>query len=257
MQKKKWNPIFIFIYLFIFFSSLVAECLPITRYWANWEWNGYLCQACFPSRLRSWQNTSHSPDAILGDYLKQTSYIYIFFIIFVTFFSLILNFWKSNLYSRFLIFAFWYLLSILYLWEPNLQYPILLGCEITGLTTLTRFGLSFFSTRSPLAPPSPFSSLPNYVNLFVSSVWWRTLRELITGWICLSPFDSPLYPPGQLCLLPPSSLLCITPWTSLSGPDWGAHIRKWLLASLLSPLLIPPHLILVTSISLLPLLFSM
>ena len=48
----------------------------------------------------------------------------------------------------------------------------------------------------------------------------------------------PFYPPGHLCLLPPSSLLCITLWTSLVGPDCGAHIRKWLLASLLSPLLI-------------------
>ena len=45
---------------------------------------------------------------------KQTSCIY--FIILVTlFFSLILYFWESNLYSRFFIFAFWYLLSILYL----------------------------------------------------------------------------------------------------------------------------------------------
>ena len=70
-------------------------------------------------------------------------------------------------------------------------------------------------------------------------------------------FISPLYPPGQLCLLPPSPLLCITPWTPLSSPDCGAHIRKWLLASLLPPLLIPPHLIRVTSNSLLPLLFSM
>jgi len=34
---------------------------------------------------------------------------------------------------------------------------------------------------------------------------WRTLRGLITGWICLYPFDSPLYPLGHLCLLPPSS----------------------------------------------------
>ena len=67
----------------------------------------------------------------------------------------------------------------------------------------------------------------------------------------------PFYPPGHLCLLPPSSLLCITPWISLSGPDCGTQIRKWLLASLLSPLLIPPHLIRVTSNSLLPLLFSM
>ena len=106
----------------------------------------------------------------------------------------------------------------------------------------------FFSTRSPLSPPSPFSSLPNSEKLFVCSRWWRTLRELITGCICLSPFDSSLYPPGHLCLLPSSSLLCITLWTSLSSPDCGAHIRKWLLASLLSPLLIPPHLIRVTSI---------
>ena len=68
----------------------------------------------------------------------------------------------------------------------------------------------------------PFSSLPNSVNLFVCSGLWRTLRELITGWICLSPFDSLLYPPGHLCLLPSSSLLCITPWTSLSSPDCGA-----------------------------------
>jgi len=70
-------------------------------------------------------------------------------------------------------------------------------------------------------------------------------------------FIPPFYPPGHLCLLPPSSLHCITPWTSLSGPDCGEHIRKWLLASLLSPILIPPHLIQVIYNSLLPLLFSM
>ena len=169
----------------------------------------------------------------------------------------ILYFWESNLYSRFLSFAFCYLLSILYNWESNLQYPFLLGSVITGLIALSPFWLSFFSTGSPLSPHSPFSSLPNSMNLFVCSGQWRTLRELITGWICLSPFDSPLYPPGHLCLPPPSSLLSVTPWTSLSGADCEAHIRKWLLASLLSPLLIPPHLIQVTSISLLSLLFSL
>lgn len=46
--------------------SVVAECLPITSYWASGEWNGYLCQACFPSHLRSWKNICYSPDAILG-----------------------------------------------------------------------------------------------------------------------------------------------------------------------------------------------
>ena len=70
------------------------------------------------------------------------------------------------------------------------------------------------------------------------------------------PFISLFYPPGHLCLLPPSPLPCITPWTPLSGPDCGAYIRTWLLASLLSPLLIPPHLIPVTSFYPLPLLFS-
>ena len=110
---------------------------------------------------------------------------------------------------------------------------------------------------SPLSPPSSFSSTPNSMNLFVCSGLWRTLRELITGWIFPSSFDSPFSPPGHLCLLPPSSLLCVTPWTSLRDPDCGEHIRKWLLASLLSPLLILPLLLLFTSISLLPLLFSM
>ena len=89
------------------------------------------------------------------------------FLFFLFFFSLILYFWKSNLYSRFLIFAFWYLLSILYLQKPKLQYPVLPESEITGLTTLFSFGLSSFSTRWPLSLPSPFSSLPNSVNLCV------------------------------------------------------------------------------------------
>ena len=129
---------------------------------------------------------------------------------------------------------------------------------MTGLIALSPFGLSFFSTRSPLSPPSPppFSSLPKSVNLFVCSGLQRTLRELITDWICLSPFDSPFSPPGHLYFFPPSSLLYVTLWTSLRVPDCGEHIGDWLLARLLSPLLIPSLLLLVTSISLLPLLFS-
>ena len=116
------------------------------------------------------------------DPIFKANFVYIFLILFfITFFNnscdfvffsflfffyfLILYFWKSNLYSRFLIFAFWYLLAILYLQKPNLQYPFILESEITGLTALSSFGLSFFSTRSPLSPPSPFSSLPNSVNL--------------------------------------------------------------------------------------------
>ena len=111
---------------------------------------------------------------------------------------LILYFWESELYSRFLVFAFWYLLSILYLWESNLQYPI-------------------------------------------------SLRGVITGLIALSPFDSPFSPPGHLCLLHPLSLLYLTLWTSLDVLGCGEPLGNWLLARLVSHLLMPP-LLLVTSI---------
>ena len=140
--------------------------------------------------------------------LKQTFYVYIYsnFCDFI-FFSLMLYFLKSNLYSRFSIFAFWYLLSIWYLYEPNLQYPFLSGSEITGLTALSLFGLSFFSTRSPLSPPSP-------------------------------------------------SLLYPTLWISLCVPNGGEHLGNWLLAGSVSLLLTPPFILLATSVSFLPLLFS-
>ena len=133
----------------------------------------------------------------------------------------------------------------IFTWEWNHWHD----CSLPFLTIL-----SLHQVTSYL--PSPFSSLPNSVNLSVCSRLWRTLWEQITGWICLSPFDSPFYPAGHLCLLPPSSLLCVTPWTSLRDPDCGKHKGKWLMASLLSPLLIPP-LLLITSISLLPLHFFM
>ena len=116
---------------------------------------------------------------------------------------------------------------------------------------------------SPFSPPGHHCLLPTpsllYTSLWISvcSRWWRTLRELITGWIFLSPFDSPLLSSWQP--LSPSSLFSSL-YNSVNISEWsscGAHIRKWLLASWLSSLLIPPHLIRVTSNTLLPLLFSM
>ena len=115
--------------------------------------------------------------------------------------------------------------------------------------------LGDLSTRSPLSPPSSFSYLHTSVNLLCV----LDCGEQLGNWLLagtISPFDSHFYPPGHLCLLPPSSLLCIILWISLRDPDCGEHIGKWLLTSLLSPLLIPPLLFLVTSISILPLLFS-
>ena len=175
---------------------------------------------------------------------------------FFFFLFLILYFWKSNLYSRFLIFPF------------GICYQF---CTFKNQIFSTHFYLGVRLLAWLLSPPldSPFSPpghlylllppSPLYPTLwiFMCSRRWRTFRELITGWICLSPFDSPLYPPGHFCLLPPSSLLCVTLWTSLRVPDCGEHIGNCLLASLLSPLLIPPVLLLVTSTSLLPLLFPM
>ena len=116
---------------------------------------------------------------------------------------------------------------------------------------------------SPFSPPGRLCCLPNpsllYPTLWISvcSRLWRTLRELITGWICLPPFHSPLlssWPP-----LSPSSFFSSL-YNSVNNSErssCGVHIRKRLLASLLSSLLIPLHLIWVTSNSLLPLLFSM
>ena len=116
---------------------------------------------------------------------------------------------------------------------------------------------------SPFSPPGHLYLLPNpsllYPTLWISvcSRRWRTLKELITGWICLPPFHFPLlsfWPP----LSPASFFSSLYNSMNISErSSCGVHIRKWLLASPLSPLLIPPDLIWVTSNSLLPLLFSM
>ena len=186
----------------------------------------------------------------------KSNFIYIYIKIFVTlFFSLILYFWESNLYSRFLIFAFWYLYQFCTFKNPIFSTHFYLGARLLA-------GLLSPTLDSPFSPPGRLYLLPPppllypTLNLFACSGLWRTPRELITGWICLSPFDSPFYPPGHLCLLPPSSLLCVTLWRSLRDPYCGEHIGKGLLAGSVSLLLIPPFILLDTSVSFLPLLFS-
>ena len=168
---------------------------------------------------------------------------------------LILHFWESHLYSRFLIFLF----GICY------QY-----CTFKNLIFSTHFYLGVRLLAGLFSPPldSPFfpqghlyllpppSFLYLTLNLSGCSGLWRTVKELIIGWITLSPFDSSLFSSCHLYLPPPYSLLYVTLWTRLSVPDCGEHIGNWLLARLLTPLLFPP-LLLVTSISLLSLLFSM
>ena len=68
-------------------------------------------------------------------------------------------------------------------------------------------------------------NLPNSVNFCVFQMG-RTLREQITGWICLPPFHSPLlssWPP-----LSPSSFFSPL-YNSVNISEWsscGVHIRK-------------------------------
>ena len=161
---------------------------------------------------------------------------------FFFFFNLILYFWKSNLYSRILTFAFCICYQFCTFKNPIFSTYFYLGARLLAWL---------------LSPPldSPFSPL-GHLCLLSPLLFCTQLSEslcipdggghlgnwLLAGSVSLL-FITPFYPPGHPCLLPPSSLLCITVWTSLSCPDCGAHIKKWLLASLLSPLLIPTHLI--------------
>ena len=173
---------------------------------------------------------------------------YIFFIIFVTlfclfyffsffsfFFSLTLYFWNSKLYSRFLIFAFRYLLPILYLQEPNFQYPFFtwewdywLDCSLPLWTLLFLQQVACVSSLTPLY----FIQLCEF--LCVPDGGEHLGNWLLAGSVSLL-FIPPFYPPGHLCLLPPSSLLCITPWTSLSSPvvECTQGSDYWLARSLL------------------------
>ena len=90
---------------------------------------------------------------------------------------------------------------------------------------------------------------PIFSTYFYLGVW-------LLAWLPSPPFDSPFSSPGHIYILPPPSLLRPTLWTSLGIPGCGENLGNWILARSVSTLLIPP-LLLVTSISLLPLLFFM
>ena len=121
-------------------------------------------------------------------------------------FFYILYFWESNLYSRFLIFAFWYLLSILYLYESNLQYPFLLRSVITGLIAL-------FPFDSPFSPPGHLYLLPPSSLLYPTL--WISLGSLGCGEHLGNWSQARLV---SLLLTPPPLLLAtsISFWSPLS-----------------------------------------
>ena len=107
--------------------------------------------------------------------------------------------------------------------KPSLQYPILPESEITGLTTLSSFGLSFFSTRCLCLLPPP-SLLYSTLWISVCSRRWRTHKELVTGWICPSPVHFPLlssWPPLSTSSLSSSQHNSVN--TSEQSRLWSTH----------------------------------
>ena len=107
------------------------------------------------------------------DPIFKANFIYIFLIIFVTlfffFFSLILYFWKSNLYSRFLIFAFWYFYQFCTFKNPIFSTHFYLGVRLLAWLLSPPLDSPFSPPGRLYLLPPPFSSLPNSVNLFVCS----------------------------------------------------------------------------------------
>ena len=67
------------------------------------------------------------------------------------------------------------------------------------------FWFPLLSSWPPLSPSSLFSSLCNSMNISEASRLWGAHREVITGYLALSSFDSPYSPPGHLYFPPPSS----------------------------------------------------
>ena len=166
---------------------------------------------------------------------------------------LILYFWKSNLYSGFLIFAFWYLLLILYFKNPVFSTHFYLGMWLLAWLLSPPFD-------SPFSPPSllyfllpPSLLYPTlWISLCVPGFGEHLGNWLLAGSVSLlkrkeerggkrKEEDKGFPPLSSWPSLSPcsSSLLCVTLWTSLRDPDCGEHTGKWLLASCTLPFWFP------------------
>jgi len=97
------------------------------------------------------------------DPIFKASFIYIYIIIFVTlFFSLILYFWESNLYSRFLIFAFGICYQFCTFKNPIFSTHFYLGARLlAGLLSSPPWTLVFlYQVASISSLPLLFSIQP-------------------------------------------------------------------------------------------------
>ena len=131
---------------------------------------------------------------------------------------------KSNLYSRFLIFAFLVFVVNFVPLRTQSSVPIFtweqdywLGCSLPLWTLLFLHQVASISFL-PLLFFTKLCESP------VCSRQWRALRELVTGWICLSPFHFPLlssWPPLSTSSLFSSlhNSMNIYEWSRL----WGVH----------------------------------
>ena len=98
-------------------------------------------------------------------YFYSTLHIYIYLILWLWFVFLISYFWESNLYSRFLIFAFWYFLSICIFKNPIVSTHFYLEVRFLAWLLSPPFD-SAFSPPGRLYLPSPPSLL--YPTLWIS-----------------------------------------------------------------------------------------
>ena len=145
-----------------------------------------------------------------------------FFLSFFSFFfSLTSYFWNSKLYSRFFNFCFYVFVTNFVPLRTQSSVPIFtwdrdywLECSLPLWTLLFLHQVACVSSLTPLYSTQLWIS--------VCSRWWRTLRELITGWICLSPFHSSLlssWPPLSPSSLFSSNSMNISEWSRL----WSTH----------------------------------
>ena len=114
-------------------------------------------------------------------------------------FFLILYFWEPNLYSRFLIFGFGICYQFCTFKNPIFSTHCYLGVWLPAWL-LSPLWLSFFSLKSPLSPPSHFSSLLNSESFWVfravqntyGTDYWLSWSlsfwlPLLSSWSLLSP----------------------------------------------------------------------
>jgi len=202
--------IFVTLFLFVCFFSFFFFFFSLTLYFWNLKLYSRFLIFAF------WYLLSNLYLYFLYNFCDFFFFLFLSFFSF--FFSLTLYFWNSKLYSRFLIFAFRYCYQLCTFKKPifsthffTWEWDYWLDCSLPVWTLLILHQVACVSSLTPLYS----TQLCEF--LYVPDGGEHLGNWLLAGSVHLL-FIPPFYPPGHLCLLPPSSLLCITPWTSLSGP---------------------------------------